>query len=107
MLFRIVMTSWPAMITIFTCCVRPSLRLSPFFSISQNKINKTCVINDPLGQTHSPTSSDHFFNRRLFCFIWKSGEGRTDQNMCENNDHYRPGLWVSCSCRNDNSNSKD
>ena len=30
------------------------------------------------------------------CFVLldlKSGDGRTD-NMCENNDHYRPWLWV-------------
>ena len=38
---------------------------------SQEKTNinnnyKTCVINDPLGQTHSLASSDHYF--LLFCF---------------------------------------
>ena len=36
------------------------------------------------------------FTRR-FCFaiFWKVGtDGRTDGNLCENNDHYRPGLWV-------------
>ena len=36
------------------------------------------------------------FAWNLFCFarIWKVGmEVRTD-NMCENNDHYRPWLWV-------------
>ena len=33
------------------------------------------------------------FNRHLFCFaiFWNVG---TDGNMCKNNDHYRPGLWV-------------
>ena len=53
------------------------------------------IINDPLGQTHSPASSYHFFhlNLVLFCEILKSGEGRTD-NMCENSDHYRPWLGV-------------
>ena len=34
------------------------------------------------------------------CFVLldvKSGDGRTDEqtdNMCKNNDHYQPGLWV-------------
>ena len=26
---------------------------------------------------------------KIFCEIWKSGDGRTD-NTCENSDHYRP-----------------
>ena len=51
---------------------------------------KTCVINDPLGLTHSPTSIDHYFHSK-FVFVlryFKIG------NLCENNGHYRPGLWV-------------
>ena len=38
------------------------------------KYLKTCVINDPLGQAHSPTSSDHYFHASfaLFCGIFKS-----------------------------------
>ena len=43
------------------------------------RINKTCVINDPLGQTHSLASSDHYF--LLFCFDrfekWGRTNGRT------------------------------
>ena len=43
---------------------------------SKNKFDKTCVINDPLGQTHSPVRSDHYFHWKLFCFeIMKSGDG--------------------------------
>ena len=57
--------------------------------------NKTCVINDPFGQTHSLASSDHYF--LLFRFAkfekWGRTYGLTD-SMCKNNDHYRPGLWV-------------
>ena len=34
-----------------------------------------CAINDPLGQTHSPASSEHFFR---FKFVLKSGDRRTD-----------------------------
>ena len=33
----------------------------------------------------------------LFCETLKSGDGSTDgrtDNTCENNDHYRPWLWV-------------
>ena len=43
-----------------------------------------------------PTSSDHYFHATivLFCNILKSGDGRTDGNLCENNDHYQPGLWI-------------
>ena len=56
--------------------------------------NKTCVINDPLGQTHSLASSDHYF--LLFCFArfekWERTYGRI--TCAYNNDHYRPGLWV-------------
>ena len=53
------------------------------------------IINDPLGQTHSPANSDHYSRLKfvLFCEILKSGDGRTD-NTCENSDHYRPWLWV-------------
>ena len=42
---------------------------------------------DPLGQTHSHASSKHCF--LLFCFSRFEKWGRTD-NMCENNDPYRP-----------------
>ena len=38
--------------------------------------NKTCVINDPLGQTHSLASSDHYF--LLFYFARFEKWGRTD-----------------------------
>ena len=35
------------------------------------------AINDPLGQTHSPTSSNHYYHLKpvLFCEILKSGDG--------------------------------
>ena len=38
-----------------------------------------CVINDPLSQTHSPASSNHYAHLKfiLFCEILKSGDGRT------------------------------
>ena len=50
--------------------------------------DKTGVINDPLGQTHSHASSEHCF--LLFCFSrFESGDVRTD-NMSENNVPYRP-----------------
>ena len=43
-------------------------------NLSKYAIDKTCVINDPLGQTHSPTSSDHYFHATfiLFCDILKT-----------------------------------
>ena len=47
---------------------------------SQRKIKITviqdmCAINDPLGQSHSPASSDHYSRLKvaLFCEIWKVG----------------------------------
>ena len=35
----------------------------------KNIIHTTGVINDPLGQTHNPASSDHYFRLKfvLFC----------------------------------------
>ena len=38
-------------------------------------MNKIGVINEPLGQTHSPTVMIIIFTRRLFCFAiyWKEG----------------------------------
>ena len=56
--------------------------------------NKTGVISDPLGHTHSLDSSNQCF-RFKFVLFWKVGmDGQTD-NMCKNNDQYQPGLWVS------------
>ena len=52
------------------------------------RINKTGVINDALGQTHSLESSEQCFRLKI---VWLDIEkwGRSD-NMCENNDHYQP-----------------
>ena len=55
----------------------------------KNKENKTGVINDPLGQPTVPAGSDC---RWILKFCAGRPAGRTD-NMCENSDHYRPGLW--------------
>ena len=41
--------------------------------ILQDKKNKTCIINDPLGQTHVPII---VFKRSLFCDILRSGSDR-------------------------------
>ena len=51
------------------------------FKSAKDSHNKTCVINDPLGQTHSLVGSDHYF--LLFVLLdLKSGDGRTDvQNI--------------------------
>ena len=56
------------------------------------------VIIDPIGQTHSHASSEHCF--LLFCFsrfeklyFPRRTDVRTD-DICENNDPYRPWLWV-------------
>ena len=52
-------------------------------------------VNDPLSQTHSPASGDHYSRLKfaLFREILKIGDvrtnGRTD-NTCENSDHYQP-----------------
>ena len=42
--------------------------------------DKTGVINDPLGQTHSHASSEHGF--LLFCFARSVKRGRTDGRTC-------------------------
>ena len=46
---------------------------------TQTKRNKTGVVNDPLCQTHSPVSSDHYSHLKivLFCSIFKIEDGRT------------------------------
>ena len=58
-----------------------------------------CFIIDPLGQTHSPTSNNHYSRLKviLFCEILKKGDGRMDgrtdvqlDNTCKNSYHYRP-----------------
>ena len=63
-----------------SCIRKTSLRLwipSSIPSILQHyrgllpikiKVYKTGVINDPLCQTHSPSSSDHYFHLKLICF---------------------------------------
>ena len=46
-------------------------------NVNESKLDKTGVINDPLGQTHSHASSEHCF--LLFCFLdLKSGDRQTD-----------------------------
>ena len=55
------------------------------------KKHKTGVINDPLGQPTVPAGSDC---RLILKFCAGRTDGRTD-NMCENNEHYRPGLWLA------------
>ena len=59
----------------------------------KQKENKTGVINDPLGQTHSPDSSDHYSHLKfvLFSGILKSGNGRIDTTW-KNSDHYLPSM---------------
>ena len=50
-----------------------------FIHLLNNYIgNKTCVINDHLGHTDSPISSDHYFHATfvLFCEILKIWDGR-------------------------------
>ena len=49
---------------------------------SKTEKDKTDVINDPLGQTHSHASSEHCF--LLFNFSRFEKWGRTD--MCDNNN---------------------
>ena len=45
-------------------------------SKQQKKIQDSCVINDPLGQAHSLAKI--LFSLE-FCFVLKSGDGRTDE----------------------------
>ena len=49
-------------------------------SLNNNQNNKTVVINDPLGQTHSLASKEIFFSLDI-CFVSKSGDGRTDGHI--------------------------
>ena len=67
------------------------------FKKEQNNSNMTGVIHDPLGQTHSLASREHWF-RLKFVLFWKVGKDVRPDDMFKNNDHYRPWLWV---CRVD------
>ena len=60
----------------------------------KKKENKTGVINDPFGQTHSHISSDHYSRSTfvLFCEILKSGDERTDGQTC--GKIVTVGVWV-------------
>ena len=63
--------------------------------LENKKWYKTWVIHDPLGKTHSPSSSDRGFQLK-FALLWKVGTRTYVQTeyMCENSYHYRPWLWV-------------
>ena len=58
--------------------------------LKYNEKQNMCAINDPLGQPHSPASSDHYSHLKivLFCVILKSEDGRKDI-MYGNSDYYR------------------
>ena len=49
--------------------------------VQKQTLQDMCAINDPLGQTHSPASSDHYFRLKVILFseILKSEDGRTDE----------------------------
>ena len=94
---------WRRKRNLFLCCwsTRPgsdhyfhkclSVRPCPIFKISQNKTYKTGVINDPLGQTHSLTSSEHCF-RLKFVLLWKVGTyERTYERITWS---LLAGLWI-------------
>ena len=49
-------------------------------------MNKTGVVNDPLGQTHSPTTSDHYFHLKIVLF-WTILKYMRTCGKTENNDH--------------------
>ena len=72
----------------------------PQQSLKEITKSKTCVIDDPLGQTHSPTSSDHYFYVsfvRQYCEKQDRMYVRMESTYGNNkktNDHYRPELWV-------------
>ena len=47
------------------------------------------AINDPLGQNHSPASSDHYSQLKVV-FLRDFKKWRRTEDMCEKNDPYRP-----------------
>ena len=59
-------------------CVITTLKL--FLPTKLRENYTVWAINDPLGQTHSPASSDHYSHLIvvLFCEILKSGDWQTD-----------------------------
>ena len=81
------------------CCRRPRCTGQPLHGrlvslVSEARKNKTDVINDPIGLTHNPISSDHYSHLKFdhFCVILKSRDIPVHTyDMCENSDDYR--LW--------------
>ena len=63
-------------------------------------MEKTCVINDPLGQTHSLASSDHYF--MLFCFARFEKWGRTyvQKTMITTGRDFGSAEWINNTCEN-------
>ena len=53
------------------------------------KLQEMCAINDPLGQTHRPTSRLSLFSIET-CFVLRNFEksGWTKDKKCENSDYY-------------------
>ena len=73
--------------------------LSELITIEKKIGYDMCVINDPLGQTHSPAMSAHYSRLYfvLLCKIMNSGEWQKDEhtdNTCENSDHYGSASWI-------------
>ena len=60
------------------------LSLSVSVIVVQDNINKTGVINDPLGQPTVPAGSDHYFHT----------ECPSVPNSNSSDNHCRPGLWA-------------
>ena len=58
---------WPSGSLTNTVCLRYVL-LQVKLTFYENIKYKTGVINDPLGQTHSPASSEHCFRFKLVLF---------------------------------------
>ena len=69
-----------------------------FSCLPGKKEKQHVAVNDPLGQTHSPTGSNHYSHLKfvLFCEIFEKSRRtyRCTDNTCENSGHYRPWLWV-------------
>ena len=68
------------------------IKVSSLYKL-QISLNKTGVINDPLGQTHSNASSEHCF--LLFCFSRFEKWGRTDGTMIPTGRDFGLAEWIN------------
>ena len=101
MLHKLLSLSWifSAMqnwLYLFVLCIKSRMQQRSNFKNGHNK-EKPFIPMIPSARHTVPPVVIIIFMRRLFClaiFCKMETDLRSDVNLCENNDHYRPCQWV-------------